>query len=94
VASRIYVGYIDADPAVIAKIQGRAGGGCTLAEVRAAFQNRLDVNLRRRPGTEPPEVAGFGETGEGRRLFAALVAVDEGDGAWRLKSAWPVDDSR
>lgn len=88
---RIYVGLIIVHPVVAAKIERRAGGGCTVAEVREAFQNRIgDADLSQRPDTHPTEIAGFGEAGSGKRLFASMVALDEVDGTWSLMTAWPV----
>ncbi len=75
-----------ADPSIVFKIQHRAGGGCTLSEVREAFERRRDSEVYMRGG----QVAGFGDTFAGRRLFAAFVPVDEEDGIWRLKTAWPL----
>lgn len=86
----IYIGWIVVDPSVDLKICGRAGGGCTASEVCEAFQGRSDVELKWKPDTAPVEVAGFGVTTEGKRIFAAFLAIDERDGTWALKSAWPV----
>ncbi len=87
---RVYVGYIHVEATVAAKIMRRAEGGCTPDEVREAFQGRAEAELRVKPGTDPTEVAGFGETASGRRLFASMVALDEPDGTWSLQTAWPV----
>lgn len=86
----ICIGLILVDATVEYKITHRAAGGCTVHDVREAFERTDDVEMSRRPDREPSEIAGFGTTFDGRRLFAALVAVDETDGTWRLKSAWPV----
>lgn len=88
---RIYIGYIHVSAAVARKIVRRPGGGCTESEVREAFQNQpARAELSRRPDTHPTEVAGFGETASGKRLFASMVALDEADGTWSLMTAWPV----
>jgi hypothetical protein len=91
VPSRIYIGYIYVHPNVARKIQTRARGGCTADEVREAFQNASGTaELYRRRETEPTEIAGFGETASGKRLFASMVALDETDGTWSLMTAWPL----
>jgi hypothetical protein len=90
VPREIYVGWIVIDASVEFKITHRAGGGCTPDEVREAFERGPDAELSRRPNTQPTEIAGFGTTYAGRRLFAAMIAIDESDGTWSLLSAWPV----
>lgn len=86
----IYIGQVLVDATVEHKIRHRPAGGCTAEEVREAFEGTADVELQRRPDCDPAEVAGFGTTYAGRRLFAAFVARDETDGVWILKSSWPV----
>ena len=89
--SPVYIGFIYVHPNVAKKIKTRGGGGCTPEEVREAFQNRPGTaEIKKRRDTEPTEIAGFGETGSGKRLFASMVALDEGDGTWSLMTAWPV----
>ncbi len=91
VPPRVHIGYIYVHPNVDAKITRRAQGGCTQEEVREAFQGSpTPADLSKRPSTEPTEIAGFGETGTGKRLFASFVALDEADGTWSLMTAWPV----
>lgn len=86
----IYIGFIVVYPHVERKICNRSGGGCTPDEVREAFLRRMDCELKERRDRQPLEIAGFGTTANGRRLFACFAAIDEMDGTWALKSAWPV----
>ncbi len=87
---RVRISWIYADAAIRHKISHRSGGGCTFEEVLEAFQNTSGAQLQGRPQTDPPEVAGFGRTAQGRELFAAFVAIDEEDGSWALKTAYRV----
>ena len=80
------------DPTVEHKIRNRAGGGCTGDQVREAVVLRTDVDLHWREADEENErrVVGFATTSDGVELFVALHPLDERDGVWTLRSAWPM----